>query len=234
MNTRHTTTTRDRLARLGLLALTLLAAGCPGGERGEDTEVEATSCPFAFAELTGATFDEPGSPALLTFPVFPDGELEQVGADGSATQLIAQSIQPFIDSDGRQDRSPSITFIQNTRGPNAVFTPAEVGAEYDRLANNAAVTLGATTSNTTVELGGQDANVLVASADASLVATVFVPVDDGAFFAPVSLGVYAGRAGCGSTMEDTFEALLAGVALNADSTFDELEAVVELKAEKQN
>ena len=177
---------------------------------------------------------QPDSPALLTFPIFSEGELEWVGADGRDVQLIAQSIQPFTDSDGRQDRSPSITYIQNTGGPSILFTPDEVAAEYDRLATNAQVSLDATTSSETVELDGQRANVLVARAEASIVATVFVPLDGGAFFAPVSLGVYAGRAGCTATMESTFTALLEAVALNADSTFGELDAVTELKAQKTN
>ena len=217
------------------VALSLGCFGDQGGDGGENnsTQTRSEACPFTFATPT-LTLDEPDSPALLTFPIFEEGELEWVGADGRDVQLIVQSIQPFVDSDGRQDRTPSITYIQNTDGPFVLFAPDEVAGEYDRIATNAQASLGATTSNTTIELGGESANVLVARADASIVATVFVPLDGGAFFAPVSLGVYAGRAGCQTTMESTFTALLEGVALNADSTFGELTAVTELKAQKAN
>ncbi len=220
--------------------LTLTLTGClgGGGDGGDGTPDPGTSdpvleCPFTF-ELPEDTFDEPGSPALVTFPIFGDGELEQVGEDGQSVQLIASSIQPFLASDGRQDRSPAITLIQNTKGPSALLTPDEVSAETDRLEEAARVTLDAVTARDTVEFGGQTVDVLIASADASIVATVFVPIDAGAFFAPVSLGVYTGRDGCQTTMELTFQAVLAGIAPNTDSTFDTLQAVIDLKVEKGN
>ena len=219
------------------LTLTLLTLGCIGASgEGEDNDEnngggQVRACPYTF-EDPETMFDVEGSPALLTFATFPEGELETVGADGTDFQYIVQSIQPFIDSDGRQDRTPTITYIQNTKGPFALFTPDEVAGEYDRLANNAEVTLGATSSNTTVDLGGVEANVLVSTADASKVMTVFVPVDEGAFFAPVSIGVYTGRAGCDATRDETFDRLLASIAPNADTTFNELDGIIEVKAQK--
>jgi hypothetical protein len=225
-----------RLSHLALALTATFALACSGGN-GNGTENnennDAPACPYTFPDPT-ATFDQADSPALLTFASFPDGETEVVGADGSSFQYIAQSIVPFIDSDGREDRSPTITYTQNTGGAALVFTPDEIAAEYDRRANNAINTLGATTSNTTIQLGGEEVNVLVATADASKTMTAFVPIDSGAFLVPVEVGVFTGRAGCDATRDATFDALKASIALNADSTFGDLAAVQEAKAAKSN
>ena len=76
--------------------------------------------------------------------------------------------------------------------------------------------------------------MLVAKSDIDIIMTIFVPIDGGDFIVPVSLGVYAATAGCGATLEETFEDLKASVSLNAATTYNEIETVVDAKADKSN
>ena len=64
--------------------------------------------------------------------------------------------------------------------------------------------------------------------------TVFVPIDEGAFIVPVTIGVFATVQGCEDTIEDTYVALKASIARNADTTYHDLEGIQGIKADKSN
>lgn len=217
-----------RSSHIAILLTTTFAFACGGGEANEPG---GQACPFTFPSPT-ETFTPAASPALLTFGIFPDAGVTEIGADGAAAQYIVEVPHAFVASDGSTDTSATISYIQNLQGAAVLFTPDEVAAEYDRLANNAAQIFGATTSPSTITLGGEEVNVLVARSDAQISMTVFVPIDDGAFFAPTTITVNAARSGCGDTLEETYADLEASVALNATTTFNEIETVAEAKADK--
>jgi len=219
---------------LAILSITVLASlGCFfGGGEEPDIDPEPRACPFTFP-AADETFDEAGSPALLTFPVF---DLESTGASdvtSSSFQYLVSSSHTFINSDGRPDNSPAISVIQNISGPAVVYTAAELPAEKQRTSTNLANLLDAQTVDETLTLSGVAMDAQISTAPASKQATIYVPLEDGAFFASFVIGVFPARAGCDATVNATFDQVIAGLALNADSTFETLESVIEAKAAKQ-
>ena len=200
-----------RSSHIALLLTTTLAFACDGGggdaNNANNTGGGVQACPFTFPEPT-ETFAPAASPALLTFGVFPDVDVTEVNVDGKGVQYTAEVLHPVANS----TISPSILYIQNLLGPSILFTPDEIEAEVTRLENNAVTLFRATTSNTTITLGGQEVDVLVAKSDIDIIMTIFVPIDGGDFIVPVSLGVYAATVGCGATLEETFEDLKASVS----------------------
>ena len=223
-----------RLAFMSLIALGVSVLACAGPEEDPETDPnnEPAACPFTFP-TPEVTYDAEQSPALLTFALPEDGELTVNGEDGTGVAYFVESLQAFTTLDGTR-LGPSITYQQNLQGPSVLFTPDEVAAEYDRIANNSEQIFGATISNETLDLGGDEANVLVARAPDNTTMTVFVPIDEGAFIVPVTIGVFATVQGCEDTIEDTYVALKASIARNADTTYHDLAGIQEIKADKSN
>ncbi len=159
--------------------------------------------------------------------MFANVEVLETGEDGEAPQYTAESILEFSDRN-----APAITYIQNTIGPLVLITPEELPAELERVDNNSRAIFNATTSTEMIMLGGQQATVHISKSDAEQIMTIFVPVDDGALLAPVVLGIYAKVAGCEETMSEVFDALKSGVALNAQTTYHDLEKIQQARQEK--
>lgn len=213
------------------ILIILLTFGCTNDdeETPNDPKTEP-SCPFTFPTPVIQT-PSTESVALLTYATFPGVDVDETGADGKDALYLAVSAHRKNAIDGSRINGANITYIQTHQGSSVLFKPKDVAAEYERIKNNAINTLDAKVSNNTITLDGQEANVLIAQADDNIVMTVFVPIDEGQFFAPVSIGVNAGQSGCTETMKTTAQALQASISLNPMSTYNSIPSVAQTKAQ---
>ena len=195
--------------------------------------VAEDNCPFTFP-TPNVQLDSTNTPSLLEFPVFNLHEtLDLQGADGKITQFRAWSAHSF-NEDGRLNQNAAIGYVQNLKGWKVLFTPDEKFAEFDRIDNNAIFTFEADTMIDVIEVDGIEGEVHFAIAEASRVATLMLPINDGEFFHPVSIGVYPGMAGCEETTRAAFGTVMANLSLNLDNpNYHNSEDIQQIMADKR-
>lgn len=223
----------------GVIVVGLLAAVLTGG-CGEATSADqptrdrvVQACPFDFP-APEALFPAENTPVLLTFPIFSlDDHLDVLGANGRGFQLMVFSAHPF-DQDGRLNTSATIGYLQTMRGGSVLLLPEEVSAEFDRIDNNSIAMFEAETRMELIEVGGLEIQAHVAVSDASMIATLMLPINGGEVFHPVSIGVYPGMAGCEETMRVTFDRVIANLSLNLENPhYLGAESIQDILAEKR-
>ncbi len=201
------------IASVGLAAA--IASSAPAAQGLAHNE-GAARCPFVFPDPEHR-FEAETAPVLLSFPVFSvDDHLQIQGDHRSGFQLLVFSAHAFEQA-GQLNTSATIGYIQTMRGPAVLFYPDEISAELDRIDENARMMLDAQTRREWIEIDGISVQAHVSEAEASKIATLMLPVNDGEFFHPVSIGIYTGTAGCEATMATTFDRVLAGASLTLDN-----------------